>query len=67
MTRPYMSPFLWTALGFLGGWLYAKPNVLLAVVWAAANLAMMAWIMRDFRASYGLSAKDHAHDERSTD
>ena len=45
--KPYMSPPLWTGLGFLGGWLYAKPNVALVVVWAAANLVMIAWIMRD--------------------
>lgn len=45
--KPYASPPLWLMLGFLSGWLYAKPSLLLGIVWGVALLAMLSWIMGD--------------------
>jgi hypothetical protein len=47
----WASPPLWTMMGFLAGWLYAKPGVAIAIVWAVAYFAMLTWIMRDVEAS----------------
>lgn len=45
--KPFMAPPIWIAIGFLTGWLYAKPNPLLAIVWATTLYTMTLWIMRD--------------------
>lgn len=49
--KPYSSPPLWTMLGFLTGWQYARPGLALGIVWGIAHLAMLTWIMRDVEAS----------------
>ncbi len=45
--KPYAPPPLWMILGFLTGWVYAKPGILNVVVWATANYAMLVWITHD--------------------
>lgn len=47
MAKPYCAPPLWTMLGFLSGWLYARPGLALGIVWGIAHFAMLTWIMRD--------------------
>lgn len=43
----YMAPPLWLTLGFLLGWVYCRPGLVIGVIWGAANLATVIWIMRD--------------------
>lgn len=49
--KPYMAPPFWIMLGFLSGWLYARPALILGIVWAIAHFVMLIWIMRDVQAS----------------
>ena len=58
--KPYASPPLMMMLGFLSGWQYARPSILLSIVWAAAHFAMVTWIMRDIEASYKVLQEDAA-------
>jgi hypothetical protein len=51
MKKPYESPPLWIMLGFLSGWLYARPSLALGIVWGIAHFAMLTWIVRDVEAS----------------
>lgn len=48
--KPYMSPPLWVMLGFLSGWLYCRPGIVISVVWSAAYFGMLMWIMREVEA-----------------
>ncbi len=47
----YLSPPIWLGLGFLTGWVYVKPNPIIAILWAIALYAMVLWIMRDVETS----------------
>lgn len=52
--KPYGPPPLWLMLGFLSGWLYARPGLILGIVWGVAHFAMVIWILQDVEVSNDL-------------